>query len=70
MYIYIHMCVHTHVYIHICIYTSGAFAAIRQPEVLQQTWRKSKPCPAANEEALKKGLRRASEGLKKALRRP
>ena len=44
------------------LHTSGAYVAIRQQEVLQQTWRRSKPCTAANDEALKKVLRRAEEG--------
>ena len=50
------------------IYTSGAYVAIRQQDVLQETLRESKPCLAVKDEALKKGLRRAQEGLKKALR--
>ena len=48
--------------ISIDIYTSGAYVAIRQQEVLQQTWRRSKPCTPVNDEALKTVLRRAEEG--------
>ena len=50
---YIYTCTDVYIYIYIYIYTSGAYVAIRQQEVLQQTWGKSKPCTAANEEALK-----------------
>ena len=40
------------------IYASGPYAAFQQQEVLQGTQGGSKPCMAATEEALEKGLKR------------
>ena len=54
IYIYIYVCMY--IYIYIYIYTSGAYVAIRQQEVVQETQGESLPCMAANEEGIKKGL--------------
>ena len=62
IYIYMNM--------YICIYTSGAYVAIRQHDLWQETQSESKPCLAASDEALKEGSRRTYGGLDKDLRWP